>query len=275
MNLYARIAQAQAQGRPVAVCTVVRTRGSTPRRSGAKMLVYADGSLYETIGGGTMESKVIAEAQQALQDGRPRLLTYRFVDPQRGDVGVCGGEMEVLVEAVMPPATVIVIGAGHVGKAVAHLAKWLGYRVLINDDRPEFCSPDFIPDADGYYPVPMSELPSQVVIHPQTYLVLTTRGVPVDVAGLPALLETPAAYIGIIGSRRRWQTTRKALLAAGLPEERLQRVVSPIGLELNAETPEEIAVSIMAQIIMQHRGGDGRPMAPNPVQENNHVADLP
>ncbi len=261
MTLYERVAQAQAKGEAVAICTVVHAKGSTPRNVGAKMLVYANGNLYETIGGGPMESKVIEEAQAALQDGQPRLLHYRFVDPQRGDVGVCGGEMEVFVEPITPQPTVIVIGAGHVGKAVAHLAKWLGYRVLINDDRPEFCSPDYIPNADGYYPIPTVELPSQVDIHPWSYLVLTTRGVPVDVAGLPALLETPAAYIGIIGSRRRWQTTRKELLAAGVSEEALARVVSPIGLELNAETPEEIAVSIMAQIIMLRRGGDGRPMA--------------
>ncbi len=260
MSFYARLAQAAEQGQPVAVCTVVRTSGSTPRRAGAKMLVFEDGSIYDTIGGGEMEQRVVQAALEALQDGSPRLLAYDFVDPQRGDVGVCGGQMEVFVEPITPAPTVIVIGSGHVGKAVAHLARWLGYRVLVNDDRPEFCTPDFIPEADGYYPVPAKDLPAQVPIHRWTYLVLTTRGVDVDTAALPALLETPAAFIGVIGSRRRWATTREKLLEAGVPEAQLERVISPVGLEIGAETPEEIAVSIMAQIVMLRRGGDGGPM---------------
>jgi xanthine dehydrogenase accessory factor len=184
-----------------------------------------------------------------------------MTDPSRGDPGVCGGHMEVFVEPIQPDPTVVVIGVGHIGKTVAHLAHWLGFRVVVNDDRPEFCTSDVVPEADEYKLVGMAELPSQLEITPWTYLILTTRGTDVDVEGLPALLETPAAYIGVIGSRRRWATARKALLAKGIPEETLARVRSPIGLELNAETPEEIAVSIMAEIIMLRRGGDGREMS--------------
>jgi xanthine dehydrogenase accessory factor len=148
-----------------------------------------------------------------------------------------------------------------VGKAVAHLAKWLGFRVAVNDDRPEFCNPQAVPDGDEFFPVPMGELPQHLNITPWTYLVLTTRGVAVDVPGLPALLDTPAAYIGVIGSRRRWTTALKKLQDAGIPDEKLNRVRSPMGLELRAETPEEIAVSIMAEIIMLRQGGDGSVMA--------------
>jgi xanthine dehydrogenase accessory factor len=132
---------------------------------------------------------------------------------------------------------------------VAHLAHWLGFRVAANDDRPEFCTSEAIPDADEFYPCSIAELPSRLVLTPWTYLVLTTRGVDVDVPGLPALLETPTAYLGVIGSRRRWAEARKQLLAAGISEEKLSRVHTPIGLDIHAETPEEIAVSIMAEII--------------------------
>lgn len=252
--MYQQIVAAQQNSQPVAVCTVIRTHGSTPRRAGAKMLVYADGSFTGTIGGGEMEARVIKAALQALADGKPNLLAYQFTDPARGDPGVCGGQMEVFVEPILPEPVVVVIGAGHVGKAVVHLAKWLGFRVVVSDDRPEFCTPEAIPGADLYLPVPLAELPQYINLHRQTYLALTTRGSNVDVAGLPALLGTPAGYIGIIGSRRRWETTRQAILESGISEEALARVYSPMGIEIHAETPEEIAVSILAQIIAIHRG---------------------
>jgi xanthine dehydrogenase accessory factor len=224
------------------------------------MLVYADGRIEGSVGGGEMESRVIEVAIKTMTEGEPRMLTYSMAEPQRGDPGVCGGQVEIFVEPIQPKPLLVVIGAGHVGRAVAHLARWLGFRVAISDDRPEFCTPESVPDADAYYPVPMENLPENLKITPWTYLVLTTRGVPVDVKGLPALLETPAAYIGVIGSRRRWATAFEELLESGVPEERLSRVHSPMGLELNAETPEEIAVSILAEIIMLRRGGHGMEM---------------
>ena len=136
------------------------------------------------------------------------------------------------------------------GKVTASLAKWLGFRVAVSDDRPEFCNQEFIPDADEFYPVKMVNLPNSLEITPHTYIVITTRGSNVDVDGMAPLLETTAKYIGVIGSKRRWVTTRKGLSDKGVPEEKLNRVFSPIGLELAAETPEEIAVSIMAEVIM-------------------------
>ena len=137
---------------------------------------------------------------------------------------------------------------------------WAFY-VVVNDDRPEFCRPEAVPEADEYLPVPMAELPQHLVITPSTYLVLTTRGMNVDVEGLPVLVDTPAAYIGLIGSQRRWAMAKKALLERGVPAQKLNRVRSPIGLELHADTPEEIAVSILAEIIMLRQGGDGSVMS--------------
>ena len=160
------------------------------------------------------------------------------------------------MEPIIPKATLVVVGAGHVGQAVAHLAQWLDFRLIISDDRLEFCNPEIIPNADEYFPVPLEELPMKLKITPWTYVVMTTRSVDVDVPGLPALLDSPAAYIGVIGSRRRWETTQKQLAAAGISKVKIDRVRSPMGLKIQAETPKEIAVSIMAEIIqIRHSRG--------------------
>jgi xanthine dehydrogenase accessory factor len=173
---------------------------------------------------------------------------------------VCGGTVEVFVEPILPPAMIVVIGAGHVGKAVVHLAKWLGFRVAVSDDRAEFCNPESVPGADAYYPVAMGKLTEHLKLNKQTYIVITSRGSAVDAAGLPNLLESDAAYLGVIGSRRRWLTTVKALKEKGVSEDKIAQVHSPMGLELNAETPEEIAVSILAEILMIKDKGTGKQM---------------
>ncbi len=259
-SIYRAVAELIEKGEAGALCTIIESNGSTPRHEGSKMLVYEDGRFIGTVGGGEMESRILSEAKKTIQDGKSRLLKYSMVDPKQGDPGVCGGTVEVFVEPILPSPVVVIIGGGHVGKAVAALAKWSGFRVAVSDDRPEFCTPEANPDADAFYPYPMAELPAHLNINSQTYLVLTTRGSPVDVKGMPALLETPFAYLGLIGSKRRWLTTRKGLMDAGVAEEKLSRVHSPLGLELNAETPEEIAVSIMAEIIMIKNGGSGKSM---------------
>ncbi len=258
--IFEALVNLKKENQAAALCTVIHSEGSTPRHVGSKMLVYPDGHFIGSIGGGDLEHRVLDEAWIALAEGKPRRLRYNMVDPHRGDPGVCGGTVEIFVEPILPPPLMIIVGGGHVGKAVAHLAKWLGFRVAVSDDRPEFCTPEAIPDADAFYPCRLSELPKHVSITRHTYLVLTTRGSAIDVEGLPALLETPAAYIGIIGSKRRWLTTANALRKQGIDEEKLARVHSPIGLEIQAETPEEIAVSILAEIIMLRRGGSGHPM---------------
>ena len=183
-----------------------------------------------------------------------------MVDPKQGDPGVCGGTLEVYVEPILPDPLVLIIGGGHVGKAVVHLAKWMGFRVAVSDDRTEFCNKEANPDADEFYPVLMEDLSKHLKFNKQTFIILTTRGANVDIDGLPNLLDQPFAYLGIIGSKRRWAVTQKALLEKGISAENLARIHSPIGLELNAETPEEIAVSIMAEILMLKNNGTGKSM---------------
>jgi xanthine dehydrogenase accessory factor len=260
-DIYQVLAQTEKDHLPVSLCTVVKSEGSTPRHTGSKMLVYPDGRFIGTVGGGELESRVIKAAIEAMKSGRAEMLSYTMADPSRGDPGVCGGQVEVFVEPILPSNTLVVIGAGHVGKAVVHLAKWLGFHVVVCDDRAEFCNPESTPGADEYLAVTMAKLVETLNITDQTYLVVTSRGSTVDAEGLPALLNSAAAYIGVIGSKRRWATTVKALKEKGVAEELIGKVHSPMGLELQAETPEEIAVSIMAEVLMIRNQGNGEKMA--------------
>lgn len=252
---------AQKAGEPVALATVVQARGSVPRHAGAKMLVHADGRSLGTIGGGEMESRVLEAAATVLANGRAELIDVSLVDPKRGDPGVCGGEMEIFVEPILPPVTIYVIGCGHVGQAVAAQANLLGYQVVVTDDRQELVSPDHIPEADVYLPGSFAEALGAQPITAQTYVVVVTRNVMVDRQVLPQLLATPAPYIGVMGSQRRWRETKRLLREDGLTDDELARFNSPLGLELNAESPAEIAVSILAEIIMLRRGGSGARMS--------------
>jgi len=259
-SIYEAILEAERGGQPAALATVIRARGSVPRHEASKMLVYADGRIVGTVGGGELENRTIEEARQAAREGTARIMTHSLVDPSRGDAGVCGGEVEVFIEPILPPARLVIVGAGHVGRALAHLAHWMGYRVIVTDDRAELCTHEFIPDADEFVVGPVAEALSKIGIDGQTYVASVTRGYLFDVDALPILLQSPAPYIGVIGSKRRWAMALRDLGAKGIPEEALARVHAPIGLEIQAETPEEIAVSIMAEIVMAQRGGTGKPM---------------
>jgi xanthine dehydrogenase accessory factor len=259
--VYEALLEAQAHGEPVALVTVISVQGSVPRHAGSKMAVRADGSIVGTVGGGAMEALVIKEALAALADGQTRLPSYTLNDLSSGDPGICGGTVQVFIEPVGLIPTLLVIGIGHIGKALAALGKWAGYRVVISDDREALCNPGYLPGMDGYVVCKPGEIVAHTVINGRTYVAAVTRGMPIDLDLIPALLNTEAAYIGLIGSRRRWALTTQALKEQrGLTDAQLLRVYAPIGLELNAETPQEIAISILAQIIQVRRGGTGEPM---------------
>ncbi|NDJ85652.1 MAG: XdhC family protein [Chloroflexi bacterium] len=245
---------AQREGKLAALATVIRAQGSVPRQAGSKMLVWPDGTIVGTVGGGAMESLVIQEAQRIMQTGQPDTFTYTLSDLKGGDPGICGGTAEIFVEPVGLVPTVLVIGCGHVGKALAELAKWSGFRVLVSDDRVDLCTPESIPNMDGYFPVAPETLLDHIEIGPLMFVAAVTRGLPVDVKLLPRLLATNVPYIGLIGSKRRWSVTRKALIEEHhVSEDDVERVHSPIGLDIHAETPQEIAISILAEIIAAYR----------------------
>jgi len=243
------LADALDRGVAVVMATVVRTQHSVPRHAGAKMLVYGDGRQLGTIGGGEMESRVRDAAADALATGRPTSLEFDLVDPAHGDPGVCGGSATIYLEPFMPQPHLLVIGCGHVGAAVVELAHWLGFRVTAMDDRAEVADTALLPDADVVLAGPLDESLQRAVIDEATHVVLVTRNVVVDAEVLPIVFESSARSIGVMGSARRWATTRTKLADAGIADEQLDRVTSPIGLDINAETPAEIALAIMTEIV--------------------------
>lgn len=218
------------------------------------MLVYADGSIVGSVGGGEVEARVIQEALVAIGSGQTSIQSYELVDPEQGDPGICGGSLEIFIDPLPSSAEIIVIGGGHVGKAVVFLAKWLGFKVVLNDDREEHCSPQFVPGADEYIHCELSDLPKKYQIPEEAAVVLATRNQKIDIEGLPELLTIPTAYIGVISSKRRWKLTEEQLLDKGVKKDRLNEVHAPVGLSIGAESPEEIALSILAEIILVKSG---------------------
>ncbi len=258
--IYEALLKVKQGGQRAVLATIIRDQGSVPRHTGTKMLVYPDGAFVGTIGGGELESRVLARAAELFGSAQPVVEHYELAEPARGDPGVCGGQLDIFLEPIMPDPTVLVIGCGHVGQAVAELAHWLGFRVIVTDDRADLCNPQTIPHADDHIIAAPGEIAQKAPIHDQTYIAAVTRGVPLDIAMLPDLLGTPAPYIGVMGSRRRWATAARQLQEQGVDEKTLKRVHAPIGLELGAETPREIAVSILAEIIARRYGEGGEPM---------------
>ena len=251
-------------GRAVVVATVLATSRSVPRRPGSKMIVFADGRTVGSVGGGELEQRVIGDAMRSFMADDPeaatiRTCTYKLVDVASGDPGVCGGTTEIIIEPKYPNPTLLIIGCGHVGRAVADLAAWLGFRVVANDDRPELATAALMPGAAIVVAGPVTDALAVVNLDHRSAVVVVTRNVAVDLVVLPEVLRTAAGYVGLMGSRRRWQVTAEQLTAAGVSVDQLSRVQTPIGLEIGAETPEEIAVSIMGAVVSARR------LALNPV----------
>jgi xanthine dehydrogenase accessory factor len=252
-RILAELSAALEESTPVVLVTIIATRRSVPRHAGTKMLVFADGATIGTVGGGEMEARVVAEAREVLRERLPRITEYELVNPGEGDPGICGGELTLYLEPYMSPHTIYVIGCGHVGRAVVDLAHWLGYRTVAIDDRPDLVSEEAMPNADVRF---VGSVTVALAAHPvpeDASVIVVTRSPDVDVQILPELLETHARYIGVMGSTKRWASTRRHLIDGGVDAAALDSVHVPIGIELHAETLEEIAVSILSEVIRENR----------------------
>ena len=245
--------EAVDRGDAVVLATVVATQRSVPRRAGTKMLVFADGTTRGTVGGGEMEAKAIVAALETLRSHKPQLIDYELVNPNEGDPGICGGSLTLYLEPYMPPHNVFVIGCGHVGRTVVDLAHWLGYLTIAIDDRPDLVSREAMPNADVRVAGSVDEALTSHPVTEDSSIVVVTRSPEMDIRIIPSLLDTPARYIGVMGSRNRWRSTRDQLVADGVDPDELDRLHVPIGIEINAETLEEIAVSIMSEVINTNR----------------------
>jgi xanthine dehydrogenase accessory factor len=240
---------------------VVRAQGSTPQRAGAKMLVWADGRTVGTIGGGCYENDAFWKAREAITSGKQALLHYELNDDFAQENGlICGGRMDVHIDPLAPSPRLFIIGAGHVGHHLARVAADVGFKIHVVDDREKFASAERFPDADRVVE-PIPDWLHRADLPPSAYVVVVTRGHQHDLDAMRALAARDLKYLGLIGSRAKVARIYEALLAEGMPPECLQRVHAPIGLDIGAVTPAEIAISILAELIAVARGVDTSSLA--------------
>jgi xanthine dehydrogenase accessory factor len=239
--------QAIEHNEPAALATIVEVTGSAPAPVGAKMLIWPDGRTTGTVGGGTLEQAIIDDAQAALSESQSRFSSYSLREDGQDSVGMlCGGEVQVFIEVYSAPPTLLLIGGGHVGQPLAEMARQVGFRVEIVDIDPERRSVEELAN------FPISQ---------DTYIVIMTAEANADEEALRLVVETPAAYIGMIGSRRKVAIILEHLRDAGIDEDALTRVRAPIGLNLGGQTPSEIALSVVAEMVAVRYKRNAQPLS--------------
>jgi len=267
-GIYNEIQTALRGGERVAVATVVKTIGAAPCGVGSKMLIHADGTASGSFAGPHTDGKVVQEALQAMREGRT-YASHIHLDADQGEaVGSCGATLEVFFEVLRPDARLIIAGAGYVAQALAHLATRLDFQIVVVDDRRDLADPHSF---DEKVQLTFGDIPQTIrKLEPDesSWIVIVTRGHHLDKDALRAALETNAAYIGMIGSPSKVKHIFKDLLKEGVARERLAQVHAPIGLNLGAETPDEIALSIAAEMLMLRRGASGEQL-----KEHHHLLE--
>jgi xanthine dehydrogenase accessory factor len=251
LELYEEMVRLTRKGEPFVLATVIASSGSSPRKAGAKMLVRGDGSCIGTVGGGRVEKEAVEAALTALTEESPRTLDYVLTE-ENGFA--CGGSMSVYIEPQGRRPLLVMFGAGHVGRAVAALAHGCGFRVVVVDERPECALPALLPGADEVLCSPFAAAFGQVGLDRESYVVIATPGHRHDFDAVRGCLATAAGFIGLLGSRRKRETLLQTLEQEGFDETQRARVVTPVGLDIGAQTPEEIAVSIVGQLIALRKG---------------------
>ena len=253
-DIYQEIVRIKSEGEEAALVTIVTTTGSTPREEGAKMLVKADGSILGTIGGGNLEAQVIEEAIKVIGQGKPKRIHIGLTAKEVEEEGMlCGGELEVFIEPILTPPTLYIFGGGHISLPLAKMGKLLGFKIAVIDDRAEFANPDRFPEAEIILADHFTKSFPKLKIDKSSCIVIVTRNHQYDDIVLEWAVGTQAKYIGMIGSKTKNKAIFSHLLAKGISRELLDKVHAPIGLEIHAQTPEEIAVSILAEIVTVRR----------------------
>ncbi|HXM10325.1 MAG TPA: XdhC/CoxI family protein [Terriglobales bacterium] len=254
MDLYEEIVRLRKDGRRGAMATIVNVRGSIPSFKTAKMLVRDDGSIVGTIGGGCVEAEVWQAAREVMESEKPRTLSFDLNQDPKYDTGlVCGGTLEIFVEPILPPADLYIFGAGHVAASLYKIARIAGFDVTIIDDRAAYANRERFPEAQQVIVDDFEKAATELTPRESSYIVIVTRGHRDDMRMLRWAVQTPARYIGMIGSKRKTITIFKELQQEGLSAHLFDRVHAPVGLDIGAITPEEIAVAITAELIAKRR----------------------
>src|SRR5437764_15283542 len=254
MDIYEEIVQLRQAGRRGAVATIVNVRGSIPSFETAKMLIRDDGSIFGTIGGGCVEAEVWQAAREIMETEKPRTLTFNLNQNPKYDTGlVCGGTLDIFVEPVLPPALLYIFGAGHGALSLYRTARNAGFDVTVIDDRESYANHDRFPDAKEIVADDFDKAMARLSPSETSFIVIVTRGHRDDMRVLRWAVQTRARYVGMIGSKRKTITIFRELVKEGLPERLFERVHAPVGFDIGAITPEEIAIAITAELISVRR----------------------
>jgi xanthine dehydrogenase accessory factor len=254
MDIFEEIIRLRRRGQKCALATIVQVRGSIPSYESAKLLVREDGSIVGTVGGGCVEAEVWAAAREVIETEKPKHLTFSLGQDAAYDNGlICGGQLNVFIEPVVPQPRAIIFGAGHISRGLCKVLTLAGFSATIVDDREQFANRERFPEADEIFADEYESIFPRLEVNESTYIIIVTRGHRDDMRVLKWAVDTPARYVAMIGSKRKVISVIRELEREGVPRERFERVHAPMGLEIGAITPEEIAVSVAAEMIAVRR----------------------
>ncbi len=257
MDVYDELTRLRRLGQKCALATIVQVRGSIPSFESAKLLVREDGSLVGTIGGGCVEAEVWNAAREVMDTGKPRHMSFNLGQDAAYDNGlICGGQLDVFVEPITPAPRAMIFGAGHISKSLSQVLTMAGFLTTVIDDREAFANRERFPDADEVLSGDYEAIFPALTVHESTFIVIVTRGHRDDMRVLRWAVSTNAQYISMIGSRRKVLNVVKELEKEGIPRERMERIYAPMGLEIGAISPEEISISVAAEMIALRRNAE-------------------
>lgn len=257
MDLYDELVRLRREGQKCAIATIVQVNGSIPSYESAKMLVREDGSMLGTVGGGCVEAEVWSAAREVIETEKPRHLNFSLSQDAAYDEGlICGGQLNIFVEPILPQPRAFIFGGGHVSKSISKVANIAGFATTVIDNREAFANAERFPEAEATFAAEYEDVFPRLSINSTSYLVIVTRGHRDDMRVLRWAVQTPAKYIAMIGSKRKTISVVHELEKEGFSRDTFERVSAPMGLEIGAETPEEIAVSVVAEMIAVRRSPD-------------------